>query len=151
MDQLILDAPAPKERRLEYAGFWIRVVAFIADWIVLFVINRIVGFVFFEGGVSDLISSTGFTSTMAVYYLLTNIGVAIAYFALLESSQRQGTLGKMAVGIRVGDEKGEVISFMNAVGRYLAKFLSALIFFIGFIMVAFDLRNQGLHDKLAST
>ena len=73
------------------------------------------------------------------------------YFALLESSAKQGTLGKMALGIRVTDLDGNRISFGRATGRYFAKFISAIILYIGFIMAAFTAKKQALHDIIAST
>jgi uncharacterized RDD family membrane protein YckC len=69
----------------------------------------------------------------------------------MESSASQGTLGKMAVGIRVGDHEGEQITWPNALGRFFAKFLSSMIFYIGFMMAGWDNKKQGLHDKLADT
>ena len=41
--------------------------------------------------------------------------------------------------------------FWQALGRSLAKILSALTLFIGYIMAAFTKRKQALHDKIAST
>jgi uncharacterized RDD family membrane protein YckC len=73
------------------------------------------------------------------------------YFTLQESSQRQATIGKMALGIVVTDLNGERIGFAKATGRYFAKILSAIILLIGFIMVAFTEKKQGLHDILAGT
>lgn len=73
------------------------------------------------------------------------------YFALLESSSMQGTLGKKALGMIVTDLDGNRIGFGRATGRYFAKFLSAIILLIGFVMVAFTQRKQGLHDIIAST
>ena len=46
---------------------------------------------------------------------------------------------------------GSRISLTRAIGRYFAKFLSALILCIGFLMVAWTQRKQGLHDILAET
>jgi uncharacterized RDD family membrane protein YckC len=46
---------------------------------------------------------------------------------------------------------GNDISFLRATGRYFAKILSGLILLLGFVMVAFTARNQGLHDKIAGT
>ena len=63
----------------------------------------------------------------------------------------QGTLGKKALGMIVTDLDGGRIGFGRATGRYFAKILSALILGIGFIMVAFTQRKQGLHDLIAST
>jgi uncharacterized RDD family membrane protein YckC len=57
----------------------------------------------------------------------------------------------MALGIRVTDLDGNRIGFGKATGRYFAKILSALILGIGFLMVAFTERKQGLHDMLAGT
>jgi uncharacterized RDD family membrane protein YckC len=73
------------------------------------------------------------------------------YFALLESSERGATVGKMAMGLRVVTSDGQRLSFMNATGRYFAKILSAIILFIGFIMVAFADKKRGLHDMIAGT
>jgi len=69
----------------------------------------------------------------------------------LESSARQATLGKMAVGIVVTDERGARISFGRATGRFFAKFLSMLILYVGYLMAAFTEKKQGLHDVLAGT
>lgn len=69
----------------------------------------------------------------------------------MESSVGQGTIGKMIVGIKVGDADGNQISFGNALGRYFAKILSFLILCIGFMMAGWDEKKQALHDKLADT
>lgn len=133
-----------------YAGFWRRFVAYIIDAIVIQTPFVLFGFVF------------GFTQGMqgqevlfppqleALLNVLGFVGGWL-YFALLESSRWQATLGKMALGIVVTDQRGRRISFLRATGRYFAKIVSALIFLIGFIMAAFTQRKQGLHDMMAST
>lgn len=141
----ILDAPMTQERKLEYAGFWIRVVAYIIDGIALSIIYLIVGAV----GVTAAIAADQLW-LLVLLYVGFIVGV-YAYFALMESSERQATLGKMAVGIKVGNERGERITTMNSLGRTLGKILSTIILYIGYIMVGFDERKQGLHDKLANT
>ncbi len=55
------------------------------------------------------------------------------------------------MGIVVIGLDGQRISFLRATGRYFAKILSALILFIGFLMVAFTARKQALHDIIANT
>ena len=73
------------------------------------------------------------------------------YFALMESSDHQATLGKMAIGIAVTNLNGQRITFARASGRYFAKMISSLISFqIGYIMVGFTERKQALHDLIAS-
>jgi len=55
----------------------------------------------------------------------------------------------MALGIIVTDMEGRRISFGRATGRYFAKIISAIIIYIGFLMIAFTERKQGLHDMIA--
>ena len=76
---------------------------------------------------------------------------ALLYFPVMESSGRQATFGKQICGLAVTDTHGRRISFGRAVGRYLAKILSALLLCIGFLMVAFTHRKRGLHDVIAGT
>jgi uncharacterized RDD family membrane protein YckC len=73
------------------------------------------------------------------------------YEAAMESSSRQATLGKMALGLKVADEQGRRISFARATGRYFAKIISGMILLIGYIMAGFTARKQALHDMIAGT
>lgn len=128
-----------------YAGFWSRVAAYLIDFLIVGAIASILsrmlfGYYYphFESGQN---SSAGGVSLL----------VSWIYFAYQESSAKQATIGKLAVGIKVCSENGQRLTFANATGRHFAKILSAIIIFIGFIMVAFDEKKQGLHDKLAKT
>jgi len=73
------------------------------------------------------------------------------YYALLESSAWQATLGKKALGLEVTDMQGMRISFGRATGRFFAKIISSIILFIGFIMAGFTEKKQALHDMIAGT
>lgn len=128
---------------VDYAGFWRRVAAWIIDSIILGVIVELVSVIIGFGIESD----TAFLATTNV--LSTVIGWL--YFAIMESTSNQATLGKMALSIVVTDEAGNRISFARATGRHFAKILSALIFLIGFFMIAFTQKKQGLHDMIAGT
>jgi uncharacterized RDD family membrane protein YckC len=150
----------------DYAGFWKRVAAYILDAIVLFVPNKIILLMMGSSAAEETLkqaqlASPGdpqvmlqalmqFYSAMTPAFLITGV-LAWIYFAICESSGWQATLGKLALGIRVTDMHGARISFLRALGRYPAKFLSAIILFIGFLMVAWTSRKQGLHDMIAST
>jgi uncharacterized RDD family membrane protein YckC len=140
MDNLdeILDAPEAERIQLEYAGFLIRVGAYIIDAIILWAIYFVV-----RMALGDLM--------FAQIGTIINLGLGASYFALMESSRYQATVGKMAVSIQVGDRVGGRISILNAFGRYFAKMISALLLCIGFLMVGWDDKSQGLHDKLADT
>lgn len=117
-----------------YAGFWKRFVAYLIDAIVLGIIGALLTI-----GMDE--DSAGLVTGLLGWF----------YFAGMESSTRQATIGKSIMGIYVTDVDGRRISFLRATGRYFAKFLSALILFIGFIMVAFTARKQALHDMIAGT
>ncbi len=140
---------------MQTAGFWIRVGAYLIDGILLaiaqFIIYAIFGVSMYSAESLDSGGTTMFeTVGGTIAYAITTIG-GILYFAIMDSSAKQGTLGKMALGLVVTDLNGQRISFLRALGRYFAKILSAMILFIGFIMVAFTERNQGLHDIICST
>ena len=132
----VWDARPVGPDHVAYGGFWIRVVAYIIDGILLTIVYGIV---------ARLLGIDVFESDWRHYDPLGNlISLVIGwlYFALLESSERGATVGKMAMGLRVVTSDGQRLSFMNATGRYFAKILSAIILCIGFIMV-------GLHRQEA--
>jgi uncharacterized RDD family membrane protein YckC len=51
----------------------------------------------------------------------------------------------------VTDLAGRRISFGRATGRFFAKYISATILMIGFVMAGFTEKKQALHDILAGT
>ena len=126
-----------------YAGFWRRFAAWILDGLLLSLVT--LPFTLQFGGdaaaQAGRASATGTISTV----------VGWLYYALMESSAKQATVGKMALGIVVTDLEGRRIGFGRATGRYFAKILSALILGIGFLMAGFTERKQALHDMVAST
>lgn len=136
-----------------YGGFWLRVVAYIIDGIVLNIAFGIIGVIL---GISLIPADPATTdpaeamSQMGTFQAVAVVGSWL-YFALMESSARGATVGKMALGLRVVDEQGQRISFARATGRFFAKFISALILMIGYLMVAFTDRKRGLHDIMAGT
>ncbi len=155
-----------------YAGFWWRVLAWVIDSLILSFADVLLHRAFGGGplgvtgfrpdrgaAVSHISDVAGFAMPMpgtwhpTGSWLITAFGLLlqVAYFALLESSAWQATVGKRACGLRVTRLDGGRISLGRAVGRYFAKFLSWLILGIGFLMVAWTRRKQGLHDILAET
>ena len=103
---------------------------------------------FLLGFVAAIFFRAGTMQYMVVLYGLCTI-TGWLYFAGLESSSKQATPGKMAMGIQVTDLNGHRISFGRATARYLGKILSSMILMIGYLMVLFTARKQGLHDLLA--
>jgi len=72
------------------------------------------------------------------------------YYALMESSEKQATVGKLAMGIKVTDMQGNRLSFGQATGRHFAKIISGLTLLIGYIMAGFTEKKQALHDIIVN-
>lgn len=138
----------------EYGGFWIRVGAYLIDYVILQIASTVVMVVVmgsvggFSAGVAP--DDTVLTGAVVGMYLVVIVGNWL-YYAILESSSWQGTVGKKAVGLVVADGNGERISFLRATGRFFAKIISSLILFVGYMMVGWTERKQGLHDMMADT
>jgi uncharacterized RDD family membrane protein YckC len=139
-----------------YAGFWLRAVALLIDATLVYIV--VVGAEALVGYLSG--QNLGLRSEMSRkapfgpgFALRLSISTAIhwLYWAGLESSAFQATLGKMALGLKVTDLNGDPISFARATGRYFAKFISALILCIGFMMAGWTAKKQALHDLMAGT
>jgi uncharacterized RDD family membrane protein YckC len=90
-------------------------------------------------------------ASVGVFAAVAGTVLQWVYFAVMESSAKQATLGKMALGLRVTNMEGHRITFGRATGRHFAKLLSTLILLIGFLMVAWTPKKQGLHDQIADT
>jgi len=146
---------------LVYGGFWRRFWSYLIDRFILGIAFMPVGFMVFapmlatqSGGWTDtdlpaeaLTAFLGATLTVAFLALLGSW----FYYALLQSSSRQATLGQLALGLRVTDLEGRRISFARASARHFATVLSGLTFGIGYVMVLFTTRKQTLHDLVAGT
>src|ERR671933_840051 len=115
----------------QYASFGKRFLAALLDGLILGIIN---------GVISGVLGKNGAIAAL--------IGILIAwlYYALQESSPKQATLGKQALGIVVTDLEGKRIDLVKATIRYFSKIISGLILLIGYIMAAFTEKKQALHD-----
>jgi uncharacterized RDD family membrane protein YckC len=154
---------------MAYAGFWKRFAALLIDSIIIGVVVGLVMMIFGVGmfaGMSSMDATqmdatqmdedaatalaAGLFAGMMSFFMIIAAAEWL-YFALMESSAKQATLGKMALGIIVTDANGNRLSFGRATGRYFAKIISGAIFCIGYLMAAFTEKKQGLHDMIAGT
>lgn len=142
-------AAVPRDRS-GYAGFWERFAAAIIDGVIVTTGSYALGYVIGTIGINQY-STQEEVDTAVAFAALAGFVAQWVYFAVMESSPKQATLGKMAVGVRVTDMQGRRVGFGKATGRYFAKILSTLILLIGFLMVAWTPQKQGLHDQMAGT
>ncbi|WP_018145836.1 MULTISPECIES: RDD family protein [unclassified Thioalkalivibrio] len=137
----------------QYAGFWYRALALLIDWVLANILGMLVvlplSFVLgmtMVGHEPEVIAGAG-----ALLGIVMGTAVFWLYFTVFESSGWQATPAKRMLGLRVTDADGQRIGFGRANARYWSKILSAMTLYIGFLMVAFTERKQGLHDMVAST
>jgi uncharacterized RDD family membrane protein YckC len=150
-----------------YAGLGRRFVAFIVDFIIILLFDlvamTVLGltrgiqnsyFYFVQHVPTEQLTTEGTTaalygSIIAAYGVLL-IVIPWLYFAGFESSRSQATPGKLLMHIVVTDMTGNKPTFARVTLRHFVKFVSALIIFIGFLMIGLTKRRQGLHDRIAS-
>ncbi len=140
-------AAAPAAGPVAYAGFWRRFVAILLDGLLIGAAFGILGgpFGMWRGWAFHRPGHFGGLGCFGGLHTL----VTWLYFALLESSASQATLGKQVIGIAVTDLYGRRVSFARATGRHFGKILSAITLGIGFVMAGLTARRQALHDMLA--
>jgi uncharacterized RDD family membrane protein YckC len=164
-------AYAPAQVATHYGGFWIRFVAYFVDGLILGIpISLIFGLLVFVFGAGSLATIRSLPSNpdpdqvqaqfvplimalLGAYALLLLGGLVIGwlYFATMESSARQATLGKAMLNLRVTDTNGNRLSFGHASGRFFAKLVNGFTCGIGWLMAGFTEKKQGLHDLIAGT
>lgn len=129
--------------QVKYAGFWIRFAASFVDGVIVFLMSiPLIILAFFSmGGEVENSFSVNILSLM----------ISWGYHILM-TDKYQATLGKRFVGIKVVKEDLGRASLGNLILRETAgKLLSQLIFFIGYIVVAFTSRKRALHDIIGGT
>jgi Predicted membrane protein/domain len=142
------------------AGFWRRLAALFIDsmvvgfayylvLIVCVVVLGVGGSLLMRGG-NDAEGMAAMFGMMALVYLLYPV-ISATYYVGFESSGKQATLGKMAVGIKVTDIDGRRLTLGRALLRWLAVMLNYLTLYIGYLIAAFTERKQGLHDMAVGT
>lgn len=134
---------------LEFAGFWLRLAAFIVDAIILGVITSIL---FPWRGLPDFWSfqtSWFFIPLIAISNFVSTL-ITVAYQVAFWTWRGQ-TPGKMLFNIKVIRTDGSAITLGYSLLRYLGYIVSAVMLGIGFLWIAFDPRKQGIHDKIADT
>ena len=149
-----------------YAGLGRRFVAFIVDIIIILLFDlvamAVLGltrgiqnsyFYYIQHIPVEQLTTEGTMGAMLgsviAAYGIVLIVIPWLYFAGFESSRSQATPGKLLMRIVVTDMTGNKPTFARVTLRHFAKFVSALIIFIGFLMIGFTTRRQGLHDKIS--
>lgn len=157
-----METLSTEKTEVRYAGFWLRFVAYIIDDLIMGFVGFIVSLPFIGGiifsaiGIGEHADFDEKTALGVAGIIGSVVGLVIViavmgwlYFALMESSKTQATLGKMALSLKVTDMEGNPISFGRATGRYFGKIISGMILYIGYILAGLTEKKQALHDMMA--
>ena len=129
-----------------YGSFDQRLLATALDWFLVATVCAVLAFV-----VATFLESKAGWLSVALSLLAIIPIVRFIYNVIMESSAKQGTYGKQLLNIRVCNMQGERISVAHALGRNLAKLVSVLTLFIGYLYAFFNKQQQCLHDVIAGT
>lgn len=144
------DITHPQSRRPK-AGFWLRLVAWFFDNVLVGMMQIVLGSLLYLAGDPILTQTENGVSELVKLIFLFMVVTNFVYFGLFTGYCGQ-TPGKMAVRIKVIRCDDHSISYGRAFFREVpSKFVSAVILGIGYLMVAFDEQKQGLHDRMADT
>jgi uncharacterized RDD family membrane protein YckC len=148
--------------RVEYAGFWLRLVALVIDnlilglsfFLVVIPLIFLTGFrrFFDEFRPGEALNEVGIFMLIGFFFLAATGALVLTwlYHALMECSEWQATAGKKALGLMVTDMSGQRVSFGRATGRHFGKIITNMVpAFIGYMLAGFTQKKQALHDMLA--
>jgi uncharacterized RDD family membrane protein YckC len=160
----------PPETAVRYAGFWLRVAAAIVDAIILTVAWKVIELALPAQDIPPMPAKPDYQAFLNMMNALLTpdrlIVYAVlvwAYFVFQEASSAQATLGKRMLGIRVSNAEGGRLTLLGASIRTWPIYLPTLAALLGIgvswlvsffalvacVAVAFSVRKQGLHDKMA--
>jgi uncharacterized RDD family membrane protein YckC len=147
---------------VQYAGFWLRFLAYVLDNVVIGIAAMmiLIPLIFLTGLGSFLskihadedINDIGAFMLIGIIFLLATISLVVTwlYHAWMESSEWQATFGKRVLGLVVTDLAGQRISFGRATARHFSKIITNMIpLAIGYLMAGFTEKKQALHDMIA--
>lgn len=142
-----------------YAGPVTRLVAFLLDVLILVIalallstfVSSTLNLFGLTETVSDFLLSGSTLSTILVLFIAFFNFLMLSVYFIFSWNWVGATPGDLLLGIHVVNKEGGQVSFIRSVLRLIGGFISALVFFLGFIWALFDRRRQGWHDKFGAT
>jgi uncharacterized RDD family membrane protein YckC len=140
---------------MKYGSIWARIGGGLIDLLIVLIISAVLLFCW---GVLIGIKNTDLNLSVeeqAIMWkargLLVGLLVDAIYTVVLQTSNKQATLGQSAFDLIVVKNNGEKANFGQVLSRYLISIPSSLIFKLGYVIAIFTKRKQTLHDLIANT
>ena len=135
-----------------FKGFLIRFLAFMIDIVVAIIAIIAVTIVFLIFFDSLFGVEVGFLAGL-IMFILAGLAAQFLYKPLMEASEYQGTIGKIALSMKVVDKNGQRITVAKSFIRTIIYLIEHAIPFgsLAFLIIAFTDENRGLHDMAAET
>lgn len=138
-----------------YGSFFKRYIASVLDGVISVIVTAILGG-FLGGWLGPMIVAFGlgefFEPILTIVGYIVGFVGGIAYYVVFESAEEfRATPGKLLMGLRVTGENDECISPWRSTARFFSKYVSAVIFGIGYLMALWRPKNQALHDSMCRT
>jgi uncharacterized RDD family membrane protein YckC len=147
-DKGISHYPEDGSNNISYCGFWKRLLAYIIDYMII-IIPLYILYILFQLLLGKPFNVFGIKELL--FYYSAIIVIVWLYDSLFWNSKFQATPGKMILGMKVTDLAGQRLSFKKASLRWVGKLISFLMFGLGFLIIGFTEKKQGLHDFIAQT
>ena len=133
-----------------YAGFWVRLVAWVIDMTILAIAFYIISNFIFNGLIR-LLPTPFFYHLLISYEQYFRLALILTYFVGLTVKYGR-TLGKMALGLKVVDANNVTPSFESVLLREtLGKLVSTVPLCLGYLWIGWNSSKKGWHDWIAFT
>lgn len=154
MDEAVTAAP-------KYAGFLVRLIAYVIDCIILGIICSVlvIPMIFVFMGIAFLMPMDSEPNAIVILIMislmlitaLAEIVVTMLYFSWFTSSKYMGTPGKILLKLKVTDLEGNRISLLTAWLRFMAQTLLNQFFYVGSLAILVTEKKQGIYDLVLNT
>ena len=132
---------AEERSQPEYAGFWRRVAAFVADSFVVGMATALLGL-----GLGSLFGAKLFSIWHATVIGIVFVWLPLLFYDTYMIASRGETIGRRYFGLKVVRKNGERLSFWRAGFRGILRTATALLWGVLFLIQPFTARRQALHD-----
>lgn len=126
-----------------FAAFDQRVVADVIDYLVI-----IAAYLLIMAIVYVVANLNAFRIIAGILAILVP-PARLIYGSIVEASEKQATIGKRLMDLKVTDHNGYRLSLANSFGRNFAKIISNITLGFGYLYCFLNKKQQCLHDVIA--